>query len=370
MGHFVCASKRISEGGYCIMYKVNNALTSAYGPLEMELKPKQGPDMPKASINNRKLTNVTLGTGEHIMAIRRNPETDDYSDPKLAGDAMEKPIGRPLRYTPGLKCDAHLESLRPERSGLHRAIQGGEDWKRKLVQPPNHFEGSFVDADMQQFRPEPVANPVDDPWYASRCPEQTMVAYDRLSAPAATYNYPELPLSGPYGAMYPQDELSRIKMRNRRFMNACAQEMGGGCMMTPMGPMMMMQQPPQQPPPMMWGPPTLDHELAGDELSILDQELNVTRRANRPFIPMQHPDYFSLQRQVQDMEQPPETQRKPVQEVTSVEQLPLPKRTVRTTAESAAVPSNRPQVNIADQIAIRSFVLGQNLGKGGATKSQ
>merc|ERR1719225_1966579 len=311
------------------MYKVNNALTSAYGPLEMELKPKQGP----------------------------------------AGDAMEKPIGRPLRYTPGLRCDAHLESLRPERSGLHRAIQGGEDWKRKLVQPPNHFEGSFVDADMQQFRPEPVANPVDDPWYASRCPEQTMVAYDRLSAPAATYNYPELPLSGPYGAMYPQDELSRIKMRNRRFMNACAQEMGGG-MMTPMGPMMMMQQQPQQPPPMMWGPPTLDHELAGDELSILDQELNVTRRANRPFIPMQHPDYFSLQRQVQDMEQPPETQRKPVQEVTSVEQLPLPKRTVRTTAESAAVPSNRPQVNIADQIAIRSFVLGQNLGKGGATKSQ
>merc|ERR1711899_250375 len=139
-------------------------------------------------------------------------------------------------------------------------------------------------------------------------------------------------------------------------MNACAQEMGnGGPMMTPMGPMMMMQQP-QQPPPMMWGPPTLDHELAGDELSILDQELNVTRRANRPFIPMQHPDYFSLQRQVQEM--------------TSVEQLPLPKRTVRTTAESAAVPSNRPQVNIADQIAIRSFVLGQNLGKGGATKSQ
>merc|ERR1712018_314290 len=283
----VCASKRISEGGYCIMYKVNNALTSAYGPLEMELKPKQGPDMPKASINNRKLTNLTLGTGEHIMAIRRNPETDDYSDPKLAGDALEKPIGRPLRYTPGLRCDAHLESLRPERSGMHRAIQGGEDWKRKLVQPPNHFEGSFVDADMQQFRPEPIPNPEADPWYASRCPEQTMVAYDRLCAPAATYGFPELPLSGPYGAMYPQ-----------------------------------------QPPPMMpmWGPPTLDHELAGDELSILDQELNVTRRANRPFIPMQHPDYFSLQRQVQDMEQPPETQRKPVQEVTSVEQLPLPKR--------------------------------------------
>merc|ERR1719150_2579572 len=109
--------------------------------------------------------------------------------------------------------------------------------------------------------------------------------------------------------------------------------------MMPMGPMMMQQQP-QQPPPMMWGPPTLDHELAGDELSILDQELNVTRRANRPFIPAQHENYFSLQRQVQDMEQPTETQRKPVQEVTSVEQLPLPKRTVKTTAEGPTVPSN------------------------------
>ena len=45
------------------------------------------------------------------------------SNPTLAGDAMEKPITRPLRYTPGLKCDAHLESLRPERSGVHRPIQ-------------------------------------------------------------------------------------------------------------------------------------------------------------------------------------------------------------------------------------------------------
>merc|ERR1712001_18256 len=112
------------------------------------------------------------------------------------------------------------------------------------------------------------------------------------------------------------------------------------------------------------GPPTLDHELAGDELSILDQELNMTRRANRPFVPSGHENYFNLQRQVQDMEQPPEPRR--VQEVTSVEQLPLPKRTIRTTAETAAVKSNRPEVTIADQIAIRSFVLGQSLGKTGA----
>lgn len=79
--------------------------------------------MPKASINNRKLTNLALAGGDHIMGIRKNPEDETFGDPKLAGDAMERPITRPLRYTPGLKCDAHLESLRPERAGNHRAIQ-------------------------------------------------------------------------------------------------------------------------------------------------------------------------------------------------------------------------------------------------------
>ena len=44
---------------------------------------------------------------------------------------------------------------------------------------------------------------------------------------------------------------------------------------------------------------------------VLDQELNMTRRANRPFVPQHHQDYFSLQRQVQDMEQPMETPRRP-----------------------------------------------------------
>merc|ERR1712048_1254902 len=293
------------------------------------------------------------------MGIRKNPEDEAYGDQKLAGDAMEMPIGRPLRYTPGLKCDAHLESLRPERAGNHRAIQGGEDWKRKLVQAPNHFDGSFVDADLQRFRPEPNPSPAEDPWYASRLPDQTMQAYDRLQGPQATYGFPEMPLSGPYGSMYPQDELSRIKMRNRRFMSSCAQEMCN----PGMAPMM------QQPPMMMMGPPTLDHELAGDELSILDQELNMTRRANRPFVPSGHDNYFALQRQVQDMEQPPEP-KKPLHEVTSVEQLPLPKRTIRTTAETAAVKSNRPEVNIADQIAIRSMVLGKSLGKTGTAKAE
>ena len=79
--------------------------------------------MPRASVNNKKMTNIALTNGEHVMGIRKNPEDETYGDTKLAGDAMEMPIGRPLRYTPGLKCDAHLESLRPERAGNHRAIQ-------------------------------------------------------------------------------------------------------------------------------------------------------------------------------------------------------------------------------------------------------
>ena len=69
------------------------------------------------------MTNVTLSNGDHVMAMRKNPEDELYGEQKLAGDAMEMPIGRPLRYTPGLRCDAHLESLRPERMGNHRAIQ-------------------------------------------------------------------------------------------------------------------------------------------------------------------------------------------------------------------------------------------------------
>lgn len=135
-------------------------------------------------------------------------------------------------------------------------LQGGENWKRKLVQPPNTFDGSFVDADMQQFRPEPIMSATDDPWFASRVPNQSMASFDRLSNPAATYSYPELPMTGPYGTMYPQDELSLIKMRNRRFMNACSQDQGG----------MMMQQQPQMM--MMMPPQTLDYNMAQDELCV------------------------------------------------------------------------------------------------------
>ena len=64
--------------------------------------------------------------------------------------------------------------------------------------------------------------------------------------------------------MHPQDELSRIKMRNRRYMNACVAEnslanvnvfggpfMRGAPMAAPLGPAS-----------------TLDYEMAQDELSV------------------------------------------------------------------------------------------------------
>merc|ERR1711953_1447095 len=214
--------------GICssIMYKVNNALTSAYGPAEMDMRPAgNGPEMPKASIKNRTLTNVPMGQGDFIMAMRSNPESEMFGDPKLAGDALERPIGRPLRYTPGLKCDAHLESLRPSRDPRNQPIQGGDQWKKKLIQHPQTYDGSFADADMQKFRPNPNPNPMEDPWYTSRLPDPTMAPVDRLAMPINYGGVPYGPDAGPYNTWYPQDELSMIKMRNRRYQNAVMGEM-------------------------------------------------------------------------------------------------------------------------------------------------
>jgi hypothetical protein len=112
-----------------------------------------------------------------------------------------------------------------------------------------------------------------------------------------------------------------------------------------------------------------DYEQAHDELATIDQELNVTRRTTKPFIPTNAPNYWGLQRQVQDMEEPiPQT--KAPREITSIEQLPAPKRVVKAPLTEAAMPkSNRPEVRIADQIAIRSFVLGHKLPKIGSGKT-
>jgi len=367
------------------MYKVSNNLTSTYGD---EMRPKQGPDMPHYTVGNKRMTNVSVGNGEFVSGIRSN---NDLARDEFAGHSVDPAAAyemgpvRPLRYTPGLKCDAHLESLRPSRDPRNPPIQGGDQWKKKLIPAPNTYDGSFADADMQKFRPVPGANPNEDPWYATRLPDPLMSSVDRLAMPfnygAAPYGNPEV---GPYNQMYPQDELSMIKMRNRRYQHAVAMDMmslnAGGPMMQqpglgypPQQPMMMMQ--PPMPAPAAPAPTFgFEHELAKSELESIEQDLNMTRRTTRPFVPTTANNYWSLQRQVQQMEDEPLSPVKPLSaDLTSVDQLPLPKPVVKAPHTEAALAksssSSRPEVRIADQIAIRSFVLGHKLPKIGGAKS-
>jgi len=96
---------------------------------------------------------------------------------------------RPLRYNPGLKCDPQLEAMRPERLSKHTALPTG-DWKRHLIKNPPSYEGSFADADIQKFRPNPVPSAMEDPWFVSQLPQTC-------------------------------DQIQQIKMRNRRFQQSC-----------------------------------------------------------------------------------------------------------------------------------------------------
>ena len=100
--------------------------------------------MPHVTVHNRRMTNVALGGGEFVQGIRRNPMDEIRGVSPLAGDAIEIPRSvRPLRYTPGLTCDPHLENLRPERDPRHHPIQGGDNWKRKLIQVRFHYNYTY-----------------------------------------------------------------------------------------------------------------------------------------------------------------------------------------------------------------------------------
>merc|ERR1719206_378989 len=131
---------------------------------------------------------------------------------------------------------------------------------------------------------------------------------------------------------YPSDQLSQIKMRNRRFQQSCAMEGMQGGFAPPPAPMM--RGPVYGPPPMMIQPQmTEDMMMMGgmqDELAMIDQDLNMTRRATRPFIPQSDPAYFDLQRQCQMLEQMPEqpirAPRFQCDEFLSADMLPAPKR--------------------------------------------
>jgi len=335
------------------MYRVQGTMMESYYGDEVQQR-KSNLDAPRVTINNKRMTNIQLPGGEVVQGIRKNNDLGHDGAPQ-PGFEPPQPI-RPLRYTPGLKCDAALEAMRPERMMKHQAIQGGDQWKRKLIQHPQTFEGSFADADMQKFRPNPIPNPMDDPWFVSQLPDQPMGG--------------ALPYNGMGG--YQQDQLSQIKMRNRRFQQSCAMEGMQGGYGPPPAPMM--RGPVLAPPAMMMQQPQMTEDMMmmggmQDELAMIDQDLNMTRRATRPFVPSNDPNYFDLQRQVQMLEtmpnQPIRAPRFNVNEFLSVEDLPAPKKVAPKAAPEpeAPKPAPRREVGIADQIAIRSYVLGKSIGK-------
>ena len=69
-----------------------------------------------------RMTNVQLANGDIVQGIRRNgaAASEPFNGSHLAPDTQGL---KPLRYTPGMACDPHLESLRPERSSKHQPFQ-------------------------------------------------------------------------------------------------------------------------------------------------------------------------------------------------------------------------------------------------------
>ena len=82
--------------------------------------------MPHFTVGNRRITNVPVGGGgDYIQGIRKNTDLgiEDFTKGTPASADYDMTPVRPLRYTPGLKCDAHLESLRPSRDPRNPPIQ-------------------------------------------------------------------------------------------------------------------------------------------------------------------------------------------------------------------------------------------------------
>merc|ERR1711892_15652 len=326
------------------MYRVAGNMQESYYPGEEVPQRRSNLDAPRVTVNNHRMTNVQLSGGDTIQGIRRNTDLGIEGGPPKPYES-EAPM-RPLRYTPGLKCDPALEALRPERQMKHAALSGGNEWKRMLIKPPQTFEGSFADANMQQFRPYPASNQMEDPWFASRLPDAQM-----------QFDFG--------GYQYQQDALSQIRMRNRRYEQSCAME-GMQPAPAPMwrGPQQMhpQQMQPQMTEDMMMGGPM------GDELSMIDHDLNMTRRATKPFVPVSDPAFNDLQKQINMMEtmptQPMRAPRVNIDDILGIDQLPAPAKRAPVKEEAPAAPRPKPirNVGIADQIAIRSYVLGKTVG--------
>merc|ERR1719341_2996900 len=244
------------------MFRVAANMNETYYGEDVQQR-KSNLDAPRVTVNNHRMTNVQLPGGQVVQGIRRNNDLGYENQPPVPYESEQ--------------------AMRPERSMKHPALQGGDQWKKKLIQHPQTYEGSFADADMQQFRPYPNPNPMDDPWVQSRLPDQPMGGM-------------QMQMQDAYAA---NDELTRIKMRNRRFQQSVAADQG--LYGPPMPPAQLRGQPwmQQGPPPM---PPPMEMGGMCDELAMIDQDLNMTRRATRPFVPQADPAFNDLQRQVQLLE--------------------------------------------------------------------
>ena len=228
------------------------------------------------TVNNKRMTNIQLPGGEVVQGIRANKDLGYDGGPE---PSFEAPLPlKPLRYNPGLKCDPALEAMRPERNPRHQTLGAGD---RRQPAPQAMDQMPMVEA--------PPMEPMMQPQYAPMMP---------MMAPMM-----------PYAEPYPTDLLSQIKMRNRRFQQSCAME-GMAPMRGPMGP---------PPPPMMMQPPQMTEEMMmmgggvmQDELSLIEQDLNMTRRATRPFIPQEDVSYFELQKQIHELETLPNAPIRPV----------------------------------------------------------
>jgi len=316
------------------MYRVQGTMRENYYGSETEEMPrKSNLEAPRVTLNNKRMTNIQLPGGEVIQGIRGNKDLGYDGRPEAA---YEPPMPlKPLRYNPGLKCDAALEAMRPERNPNHKSISAGD---KRIAQP--------------QMPPmEPMPQMIEGPPMMMPQPMPPMMAMS------------------PYEAPYPSDLLSQIKMRNRRFQQSCAMEgmqqgpppMMRGPMMAPPPQMMMMMQPQPQ--------MTEDMMMMGgmaDELSMIEQDLNMTRRATRPFVPQEDVGYFELQKQIHELETLPNTAIRPARfnadEFLSIEDLPAPKKAPapKEPEPERPKPAVMRQVGMADQIAIRSYVLGKS----------
>merc|ERR1712076_230628 len=87
------------------MFRVAANMNETYYGEDVQQR-KTNLDAPRVTINNHRMTNVQLPGGDVVQGIRRNNDLGHDGAPQAAFEPPQ-PM-KPLRYSPGLKCDAAL----------------------------------------------------------------------------------------------------------------------------------------------------------------------------------------------------------------------------------------------------------------------